>query len=44
MVHPNKEYLDKDVSNQEPYKSIKQSGESGTIHYQFEGDEKVILL
>lgn len=44
MVHPNKEYLDKDVSNQEPYKSIKQSGESGTIHYQFEGDEKVMAF
>lgn len=44
MVHPNPELVGKNVSKEDPYLKIKGAGETGVVHYQFEGQQKIMAF
>ncbi|WP_163972076.1 methyl-accepting chemotaxis protein [Oceanobacillus halotolerans] len=41
LAHPDEEYVGEDVSEEEYYKDIVKTGESGIVKYEFEGDKKI---
>ncbi|MFD1737549.1 methyl-accepting chemotaxis protein [Bacillus salitolerans] len=43
LVHPNAEYIGVNVSGEDYFTKMKAEGESGVIHYQFEGQEKIMV-
>ncbi|WP_164667702.1 methyl-accepting chemotaxis protein [Virgibacillus doumboii] len=44
LAHPDEEYIGQDISDKNYYQEIVNSGETGTINYQFEGHDKLMFF
>jgi methyl-accepting chemotaxis protein len=42
IAHPDKEYIGQDITQEDYYKEMTKLGDRGTVHYEFEGQEKVL--